>query len=439
MKKMSDLEKFFYPENVAIIGASNTHGKVGNALMLNLKKFKGKVFPINLKEKEVLGIKSYKSVLDIKDKVDLAVIAIPEQGVYSVLEECGKKEIKNVIIITAGFSEVGNVYGQKKLIDISKKYKIRIMGPNNFGVVNPSINLDTSFSKLTPEKGNIALISQSGALWVYISQLSLSKFGFSIFASIGNMVDVDFSDIIEYLDSEKNTKVIVCYIETLKNGRKFMNICKKSKKPVIAIKAGTTQAGQKAALSHTGSLAGEIEIYKAAFKQSNVVLAETVEDAFDKAQFLVHQKLKGNRVVVITNGGGLGVLCADYCSKNNLDVVKLPQKLIDHLNLNHNWSKNNPIDLVGDADYSKYREIFLKLEENKSFFDSVIVILSQQEMIDVYKVAEEITEFRKRSNKNVVCCLVGIGDKIDKAKELLNKNGILSFFEPERCAKVLKN
>ena len=436
---MSDLENFFYPKSIAIIGASNTHGKVGNALMLNLKKFKGKVYPINLKEKEVLGIKSYKNILDVKDKIDLAVIAIPEQATYNALEECGKKGIKNVIVITAGFSEVGNVNGQNKLIEISKKYKIRIMGPNNFGVVNPSINLDTSFSKLTPEKGNIALISQSGALWVYISQLSLNKFGFSIFASIGNMIDVDFADIIRYLNSEKNTKVIVCYIETLKNGKKFMDICKKSKKPVIAIKSGTTSAGQKATLSHTGSLAGEIEIYKAAFKQSNVFLVETVEDAFDKAQFLSYQKINGNRVVVITNGGGLGVLCADYCNKNNLDVVKLPQKLIDHFNLNHNWSRNNPIDLVGDADDTRYREIFVKLEENKNFFDSVIVILSQQEMIDVFKVAKEITEFRKRSCKNVVCCLVGIGDNINKAKELLNKNGILSFFEPERCAKVLKN
>ena len=250
------------------------------------------------------------------------------------------------------------------------------------------------------------------------------------------MVDVDFSDLIEYLNKEKNTKVIVCYIETLRNGKRFMDVCRKSKKPIIAIKAGATSAGQKAALSHTGSLAGEIEIYKAAFKQCNVSFAETVEDAFDKAQFLVHQKLKGNKTVIITNGGGLGVLCADYCAKNKLDVVKLPESLIKHLDVSHNWSRNNPIDLVGDADEKKYREIFLKLEEN-NFFDNVIVILSQQEMIDVYKVAKEVVDFRKRSNKNVVCCLVGIGENIEKAKKLLKENGIMSFFEPERCAKVL--
>lgn len=436
---MGDLNNFFYPKSVAVIGASNKNGKVGNALIQNLKKFKGKVFPINIKEKNVLGIKAYKSVLDVKDKIDLAVIAIPEKGVYSVLEECGKKGIRNVIVITAGFSETGNKVGQERLKQISKKYKIRILGPNNFGTVNPYINLDTSFSKLTPEKGNIALISQSGALWVYISQLSLRHFGFSIFASIGNMVDVDFADLVEYLNEEKNTKVIVCYIETLKDGRKFMDVCKKSKKPVIAIKAGTTNAGQKAALSHTGSLAGEIEVYKAAFKQSNVFLTETVEDAFDKAQFLVNQKLNGKKTVIITNGGGLGVLCADYCAKNELDIVKLPDKLIKHLDLSHNWSRNNPIDLVGDADHTKYREIFLKLEDDKNFFDNLIVILSQQEMINVHKVAEEIVSFRKRSYKSVVCCLVGIGKQIDSAKEILNKNGIMSFFEPERCANVLKN
>lgn len=435
---MSDLENFFYPKSIAIIGASNKFGKVGNALMSNLKKFNGIVYPINLNEKNIFGKKSYKSVLDINEKIDLAVIAIPEKGVYSVLEECGKKEIKNVIIITAGFGETGNHEGQEKLIKITKKHNIRVLGPNNFGCVNPYINLDTSFSKLTPEKGDIALISQSGALWVYISQLSLEQFGFSIFASLGNMIDVDFADIIGYLDNDKNTKVIVCYIETLKDGKKFMNICKKSKKPVVVIKAGTTSVGQKAALSHTGSLAGEIEIYKAAFKQCGVYLAETVEDAFDKAQFLTYQELNGKRTVIITNGGGLGVLCADYCAKNNLDIVKLPESLIKHLDLSHNWSRNNPIDLVGDADEKKYKEIFLKLEEN-NFYDNVIVILSQQEMINALKVSKEIVDFKKRSKKNVVCCLVGIGDNINKSKKLLKENGILSFFEPERCAKVLRN
>ena len=436
---MDDLDNFFYPKSVAIIGASNKHGKVGNALMLNLRKYKGKVFPVNLNEKEILGIKTYKNILEIKERIDLAEIAIPEKAVYNVLEECGRTNVKNVIIITAGFKETGNLNGEKRLENISKKYKIRILGPNNFGTVNPYTNLDTSFSKLTPEKGNISLISQSGALWVYISQLSLNRFGFSIFASLGNMVDVDFADLIGYLNTEKNTKVIVCYIETLKNGRKFMEACKKSKKPIIAIKAGTTNAGSSAALSHTGSLAGEVEIYKSAFKQSDVFLAETVEDAFDKAEFLVYQKLNGKRTIIITNGGGLGVLCADYCAKNNLDIIKLPLSLIKHLDLNHNWSRNNPIDLVGDADHTKYREIFLKLEKEKEFFDNVIVILSQQEMINVFKVALEISEFKNKSKKSVIACLVGIGENINKAKELLKKNGILSFFEPERCAKVLKN
>ena len=212
---MGDLDNFFYPKSVAIIGASNKFGKVGNALMHNLEKFEGKVFPININEKEILGIKAYKSVLEVKEKIDLGVIAIPEKGVYSVLEECGKKGIKNIIIITAGFGETGNINGEKKLIEIARKYKIRILGPNNFGNVNPYIHLDTSFSKLTPNKGEIALISQSGALWVYISQMSLGQFGFSIFSSLGNMVDVDFADLIEYLNNEKNTKAIVCYIETL--------------------------------------------------------------------------------------------------------------------------------------------------------------------------------------------------------------------------------
>ncbi|MBI2672336.1 CoA-binding protein [Candidatus Woesearchaeota archaeon] len=438
---MGDLDNFFYPKSVAVIGASNNPSKVGHSLIRNLKKFKGKVYPVNLKEKSIQGLKAYKSVLDIKGNIDLAVFAIPEPAVYNSLEECGKKGIKNIILITSGFAEVGNVKGQNKLINIYKKYNMRVLGPNNFGTMNPYINLDTSFAKSPPEKGNIALISQSGALWVYISQLSLNNFGFSVFASLGNMIDVDFADIVEFLNKDKNTKAIVCYIETLKNGRKFMKICKNSKKPVIAIKAGTSEAGKKAALSHTGSLAGEIEIYKAAFRQSNVFLVDTVQEAFDKAQFLTYQKIAGKRTVIITNGGGLGVLETDYSSENKLEVVKLPSKLISSLNkkLSNNWSKNNPIDVVGDASHEKYKEIFEELSKEKSFYDNVIVILSQQGMIDVYKVAEEIVRFRKKSKKSVVCCLVGIGKNIEKTKQLLKKNGIITFFEPERCSKVLKN
>ena len=429
----SDIKNFFEPETIAVIGASNHEEKVGYALMYNLRNFKN-VIPINIHEEVILGRKCYKSVLNYKDKIDLAVIAIPAEFVKKVLIECGKKKIKNVIIISAGFSEIGNIKAEEELFKIAKKYKIRILGSNAFGTVNPYLELDTSFAKTIPEKGNIAFISQSGALWSGIVEWSLDKFGFSKFVSLGNMMDVNFSDLIEYFNKDELTKVIVCYIEYIKNGKEFMQVVKRSKKPVIILKAGSSEKGIKAALSHTGSIAGEYEIYKAAFKQCNAILVNNLSDAFDKANYLVNQK-SGKNVVIISNAGGPAVLTADYCSKYKLNVVELPDRLIKKLNLPKNWSKQNPIDLIGDADYDRYREVFNKLDKEK-FFDSVIVILTQQRMIDVIKVAEEVINFKRSTNKNVVCCFMG-GGEVNVAKEILKKEEILCFFEPENAVKAL--
>lgn len=428
------MKNFFEPETIAVIGASSHEEKVGYALMQNLRNFKN-VVPINIHEDILLGKLCYKSVLDYKGKIDLAVIAIPAEFVKDVLIECGKKKIENVIIISAGFSEIGNVKGEEELVKIAKRYKIRILGPNGFGTVNPYLNLDTSFAKSMPDKGHIAFISQSGALWSGIVEWSLDKFGFSNFASLGNMSDVEFSELIEYFNADENTKVIVCYIELLKKGREFMNAVNKSKKPVIVIKAGSSEKGMKAALSHTGSLAGEYEVYKAAFKQCGAILAENLTDAFNKANYLCSQKT-GKNVVIVSNAGGPAVLTADYCAKYGLNLAELPQRLIDRLNLPKAWSKQNPIDLVGDAEHGRYKEVFEKLDK-QNFFDSVIVILTPQRMIEVLKVAEEVIKFKKNSGKNVVCCFMG-GEDCENAKALLAKENILCFFEPEDAVKTLR-
>jgi len=233
--KYKVIKEFFEPKSVAIIGASEDRNSVGYSLMKNMTNFSGEVIPVNIKREEIFGKKCYRSVLNYKDKIELAVIAVPALAVPKILTECGKKKIKNIIIISSGFSEIGNRKLENKLKLTAKKYKIRIIGPNCFGSVNPYIKLDTSFALSSPEKGSIAFIAQSGALWVYLVEYSKGKFGFSGYAGLGNMIDVDFSDCIEYFCNDINTQAIVCYIETLKNGRKFIEVCKKCKKPVIAV------------------------------------------------------------------------------------------------------------------------------------------------------------------------------------------------------------
>jgi acetyl coenzyme A synthetase (ADP forming)-like protein len=429
------IKNFFEPNSVALIGASNNREKIGYKIMSNLQLFTGKLYPINPTEKAILGFQTYSSVLKIKENIDLAIIAVSPKIVPKVLIECGKKKIRAVVIITAGYSEAGNKKEEDKLLNIAKKYKIRLLGPNCFGVVNTYLKLDTTFARTTPERGNIAFVSQSGALWAAIADWSKGKYKFSKFASLGNMSDVEFAEIVDYLSKDQETKVIVLYIETLKQGKQLMEVAKKSKKPIIAIKAGSSKSGEKAALSHTGSLASEYKIYKAAFKQAGIKLVSTITEAFDKADLLQTQNIKGNKVVIITNGGGNGVLTADQCEKNNLEVVQLPNRIITKLkSLPKTWSKNNPIDLVGDADAGRYKLVLDALKSEK-FYDSIIIILLEL-AADVEQVTDEIIKFKEETDKTVVCNFIG-GRNIQNAMEKLHENGIPSFYEPERVARTL--
>ncbi|MDP2908438.1 MAG: CoA-binding protein [Nanoarchaeota archaeon] len=426
------MRELLNPKTIAVIGASNNRKKVGYSLMANLKKFKGGLYPVNLKGKPILGKRCYKSILDVPKKVDMALIAVPAPAVLQVVKECVDKNIKYIVILSAGFSEIGDKEGEKKLLEITKG-KARILGPNCFGVVIPSLNIDTTFALKTPKDGHIAFISQSGALWAGISIYSMiHDFGFSYFISVGNMLDLDFSDFLEYLEKDKKTEVIILYVERLVDGRRFMDTVSKCRKPVIAIKAGRSEAGKRAALSHTGSLAGSYEIYEAAFKQSGVILVDTLEEAFGKAKFL--QMPEGNRVVIVTNAGGPGTLTADYCEKHGFDVVKLPENL-KFEKLPRAWSHNNPIDIVGDADADRFKYVFDILVNNKDFFDAAVVVMTQQKMIDIKNTVKEIVSFKKKLKKPLVVCWM-----TDADKSALEKVGIPCFFEPEDAARsfVLK-
>lgn len=419
------MKSLLTPRNIAVVGASDNPGKVGNSLMLNLKNFKGDVLPVNPNRKFVLGKKCYPNVLSIPGHIDLAVIAVPSSDVKQVVSECSSKGIKFLVIISAGFSEAGNKSLEFELL--SSKGDSRILGPNCFGIANPYLSLDTTFAKSSPMKGDIAFISQSGALWSAIVDYSLNEnFGFSGFVSLGNMSDLGFSDVLSYFLEDRNTRVVVMYIESLKDGKKLMSLAKSSHKKIIAIKAGVSESGVKAAVSHTGSLAGSYEVYKSAFKQSGIILADSLTEAFDKAK---HGVVDKKRILIVTNAGGPGALMADYCDKFGLDIVPLPKI---NFNLPPGWSHSNPVDLMGDASSLRFREVFAKIL-NKDFYDVVVVIVTPQKVSDLDGIAKEIVGFKSKVKKSVVVCWMS-----HDGKRLFENARIPCFFDPKRLAEYLK-
>lgn len=420
MKK--ELKNFFEPEAIAVIGASDNPKKVGNSLMKNLTNYKGKIIPINPNHKEIFGKKCYPEVNNYEGEIDLAIIAIPSQFVLESVRECGEKGIKEIIIISSGFSEVGNFELEKKLTEICEKYRINLLGPNCFGVANPHKNLDITFSKTSAQKGEIAFISQSGALWSYVSDYSIDKVGFSGFVSLGNMAGLNFSDFIEYFENDKNTKTIILYIERLKDGKKFIETCKKSKKLIIAIKSGKSEKGSKAAISHTGSLATDFKVYQGAFKQAGVKSADCLFSALNFSRMKI--KPKGKKVLIITNAGGAGALETDSCFEKGLDIIDLPEK----------FKLNNPIDLLGTAVAQDY-ENFLNKIEKENFYDSVIVLLTPQKMTEPEKTAEAIVKFSK--TKCVVACFLG-GKTLEKARKILEDNDVPCLEQIGQASEILK-
>jgi len=437
-----DLNTLFNSKSIAIIGASSNPKKVGYALLKNLINSKANIFPINPKYDKILNKKCYKNVLSVSENIDTAIIAVPKIIVEKVLKECGEKKVKNVIIISSGYKEVGDIISENKLKSICEKYKMNLIGPNCLGVINTSNKMNASFFNGLPKKGKISFVSQSGALGVGILDYFIKKgFGLSKFISIGNMAGINFCDVIEYLIKDKETSVICLYIESLKEGKRFMKLAKKSDKPIIVLKGGKSSEGSKAVSSHTGSMAGSKEIYEFAFKQAQVISAKTLTELFDKALLIEKQgyNKKGRKTCIITNAGGPGILTTDYCEENKLVLPKLPEKIIRELNnfLPKAWSHHNPIDIVGDALAERYEKCFKTMAKCK-LFENYIIILTPQTMTEPFKTAEKIIEFKKNLEKNtrVVACFIG-GEKVEKAKEYLINNGIPCFDEPLRCVRSL--
>ncbi len=359
------LEKLFNPKSIAIIGASNNPKKIGNILINKLKNFKGELIPINLKEEKILGFKTYKSVLEYKKQIDLAVIATPKETIKKILQNIEKKQIKNLIIITSGFSEIKDYKSENYLKKFIEKNQINLLGPNCLGIINSKNNLDISFSKYTPKTGDTVFISQSGALGSYIMDLEIPL---RAFVSLGNMTGLTFNDFIEYFNDDPLTKKIILYIEKIKDGKKFIEICKKSNKEIIAIKSGRTKEGQKSTNSHTGSLSTSREIYKGAFKQSNIKQYNSLTEAFGLKKEDITESIKGKKIAIITNAGGAGALLTD-------ELIEKKYKIF------------GPKDLLGTATSKDYYRALHRITQE---YDRIIVIFTPQMMSEPIETAKEI-------------------------------------------------
>lgn len=434
------MKHIFNPQSVALIGATDRVGSVGLGLAKNLLQGKRDIFFVNPNKKNILGKKSYPKIGDIKKEINLAIIAVPAKIVLKIVKECIKKRVRAVIVISSGFAETGTNMLQNQIQAHLKLANIDLIGPNCLGVLRPSTGLNASFAPLTPKAGQIALISQSGALLDSIIDASYEKsYGFSAIISYGNEAGLKLTNFLKWADKDKKTKVIALYLEGLKNGREFFEISKKIEKPVLVLKGGKTKAGQKAVSSHTGALAGEAQIYSAAFKQAGLIEVKTVEELLDNAKALCWQPNCNNNIAVVTNGGGAGILTADYCNQLGINLASLAKNTKNVLDrkLNCAWSRSNPVDIVGDALADRYKAGTDALLKQKNV-SGLIVIQTMQIMTEAEKNAKVVVAAKKKyPEKPIVCAFLG-GKLTKKSIKLLEKNKIPNYNDPLKAVKAIK-
>jgi acetyltransferase len=442
-----NLDKVFNPQSVAIIGASDVEGSVGYAIVKNFTQggYAGKVYLVNIRKPEILGVKTYQTVGQIPEPVDLAMIATPAKTVPEVVEECGRAGVKGVIIVSAGFKEIGSEGKalEDKILEIKKKYDLRIIGPNCIGIIRPRINLNATFVDKVPKPGKVAFISQSGALGSAILDWAIhDNIGFSNFVSVGSMIDVDFGDLIDYFGTDPKTKSILMYVEGITEARKFMSAARHfaRTKPIIVVKAGRFSESAKAAASHTGSLSGEDAIYNSAFKRAGIVRVEEIEDLFNAAEVLGTQPLpKGPNLAVITNAGGPGVMATDALIAKGGKLAKLSKKTMDILNstLPPFWSKGNPIDVLGDARADRYKASVEACLNDKNV-DGIVIIFTHQALSEPVETAKTIVELVKSKvyqNKTILTSFMGYG-AVEEANSIFNANNIPTYSTPEDAVKT---
>jgi len=438
-------KNLLYPESIAVVGASSDPQKVGHAILKNILDggFEGPVYPINPKSESILDVKCYPSLTDVPENIDCAVIVVNRDIVLSVMKDCSKKGVKAVIVISSGFGETDEKgkEAQKELVKQARLSHITMMGPNCLGLINPWQKLNAAFGQPIGEPGEIALVSQSGALITSIQDWAKeNRVGFSLIASIGNKASIDEVDFFEYLKNDENTKVIAAYLEDISRGQEFMRIAERvgKIKPLVILKSGRSKAGAKAASSHTGSLAGSDVAYECAFHKLGVIRAQSIEHLFDISTALAYQPLpKKNRIAVITNAGGPGIMMSDALELSGLEVVNIDNET--RLNLSKilppSASVNNPIDVLGDANKTRYGKSLKTILESK-YVDGVIVILTPQKMTDDSGIAEELVKISKKYSKPVITCFMG-ANTVKDGVNILRENNIPQYSVPERAAKAM--
>ena len=440
------LQALFRPKSVAIIGASRTPGKVGHIVAKNMIEsgFEGGIYPINPRAEEILGLKCYASILDVPEALDLAVIAIPAKHVLQAAEECGRKGVKGLIVISAGFKEVGHEGAilEKKLVEIGSKYDMRIQGPNCLGLIDTGTPVNLSFVAGMPKEGKIGFISQSGALGTAVLDWVLQEeIGFHSFVSLGNKADLDEVDFIEAMGEEDQVSVILLYLESIEKGRRFLEVVSRvvEEKPVVILKGGTSIAGARAAGSHTGALVGSFLAYKTAFDKAGVILAENIEELFNFGLAFTEQPIpKSEGIAIVTNAGGPGILATDLSEKLGLRLAALSSETHNQLRekLPPAAAIGNPIDVLGDAKADRYRYATERVLKDGPV-NAVVVILTPQAMTESMATAQAIVEIREQnSGKPLVAVFMG-GESVEEARNHLKRNGISCYDFPEDAIRTI--
>ncbi|MGD9506223.1 MAG: acetate--CoA ligase family protein [Syntrophobacteraceae bacterium] len=453
------LDAIFSPQSVAVVGASTTPGKVGHDIFNNILKggYTGTLYPVNPSARSVLSVRAYPTITEVPDEVDLAIIILPPRLAVGAVEEAVAKGARGVVIVSAGFREVGKEGAEieNRIVSVCKEAGVRVVGPNCLGVINPlaAVRLNASFSSRMPSPGKISFISQSGALCTAVLDFAADRdFGFSKFISIGNKADVDELDLLQYLHEDPDTEVIMIYLEELRRGPEFVEVVReitagRRQTPVLVIKSGRTSEGARAAASHTGALAGSEAVYNSIFEQSGIIRAESIDELFDYASAFtyktesslgkIRRKLPmGNRVAIITNAGGPGIVATDMTISTGLKLAKFKdetvRELSEHLPVTANL--HNPVDVIGDASYDRYESALAAVLKDEGV-DGALVILTPQSMTNASGTAEAVVRVARRSNKPILCSFMGIVD-VSKGVDYLQKHGYPVFRFPENAAKA---
>jgi len=438
------LTTLFEPKSVAIIGASDRENSVGNVLFKNIVEagYKGRLYPINPKHKTVQGVKTYKSIEEISARVELAIIATRPQTVTEIVEQCGRSGIKNVIIITSGFREAGHSGAalERKTLEIARSYGIRVLGPNCLGIIRPELGLNATFARVTANVGNLALVSQSGAMCSAVLDWAKSnRVGFSSVISLGSTADVDFGEILDYLVYDNRTHYILLYIEGIRNSRRFMSALRSAAriKPIILLKAGRQAGGSAAVQLHSGMIAGSDIVFDAAVRRSGVVRVQNIGQLFYAAKALASKfRPKGKRLAIITNGGGPGAMAADRAGDLDMPLAVLSPETVKTLNakMPPTWSQSNPIDIVGDATPERYREAILAVAQDDGV-DGMLVMLTPQAMTQPMAVAQEVIAVSEQTSKPMLACWMG-EEQVREGRQALEAAGIPAFRMPEAAVEL---